>query len=251
MAITIDVLRRDSDEARRRFSRGRPGIPEIRLILGVRKPEKPKPGEEDKPKPGPTETELLMRRDFYQLPNAHQTRSYNTQGAGSMDFVIRVADDANAIDRMPAGLHRDVVACVRKMARPADTDATLVNRMRRELREEQEARRDAFDLAAAYAEELDASDADRASIIAASQLREECRAAKWPVWTDPYIVMPNAVLNELAGGNLLGHRERAKSLGRSKFSYTSEWRGPYVWLFERWQAIYRRGLEMLDEVKHG
>lgn len=217
----------------------RPSDRVIRRMLGI-----PEPTELNK---GPPAAELHARADAYQLPNLHQTRSYNTQGAGSMDLMIRQSDDANAWARMPDGIHRDVVACVLK--RVPQPGAALVQLMRKELRIEQESRRDAFDAADECVRSLEGYDDCRAELMEAAQLAAHCRAERWPDWSDPYIVMPNAVLNELAGGHLLGHRERAHSLGRSKFSFTSAWRAPYEWLHARYNRIYRAGLEMLDELK--
>ena len=164
-----------------------------------------------------------------------------------MDAVIRVADDQSAINRMPAGIHRDVVGAV--LGRGNVDVAGLIVLMRRELRSEQEARRDAFELAESFVESLDAYHADRESIADAQKLREERRADRWPDWADPYIILPNAIISELSGGAQKSHRERAGLLGRSKFSYTSAWRAPYEWLHARYDGIYRAGLMMMDGEK--
>lgn len=241
MQLTIDALRNASTEFRRWFAKARPDLATIRLRLNS--PQK-------RDRNGaiiPDHREIGMRGEFYQLPQPHQTRSRKMEGVGSMDAVIRAVDDSTAINRMPAGIHRDVVGAV--LGRGNVDVAGLIVLMRRELRMEQESRRDAFELADSYAEELEAAGGDRASILAASQLREECRADRWPDWADPYIILPNAIISELSGGAQKSHRERAILLGRSKFSYTSAWRAPYEWLHARYEPIYRAGLMMLDGEK--
>ncbi len=225
--------------SRRTSAHPRPADSIIRRMLGVTGPATP--------------VELHQRADFYRLPNVQKTRSYNTLSAGSMHRVICACDAASAIDRVAPGIQRDVVLVVRAMNRPFDTDAQVVAKMRAELRAECASRLAAFEAADSCAESLEAYGADRETLAEASQLREHCRAQRWPEWTDdlrgPWGAMPHAVLTELAGGRLLGHRSRAASIGRSKPSFTSCWRGPYEWLHDRWQRIYRDGLRMLDEAK--
>ena len=217
----------------------RPGNDWIFRMLGIPEPRNGRNG--------PPQSELNMRADAYQLPNVRQTRSRKMGGIGSMDAVIRHADDATAINRMPAGIHRDLVGAV--LGRGNVDVAGLIVLMRRELRIEQEARRDAFELADSFAESLDAYGADSEAITDASRLLEERRADRWPEWSDPYIILPNAIISELSGGSQKSHRERAALLGRSKFSYTSAWRAPYEWLHARYEAVYRAGLMMLDNAK--
>jgi hypothetical protein len=184
----------------------------------------------------PASTELTMRRDFYQLPNAQQTRSYNVQSAGSMASVDRHIERERRHVHIEDDRQRAIVSAARTGDRNQVKAMVLA-----ELRAEFDSR--AADLAQAEEELSQAESGDsRARYDAAATHRSLMLIELWRCKRERLCPVATAVVLEIIDGGGWSERKRCQAV-TAAWCKQRYWAAPYEWAIERWASVFRAGLD--------